>query len=316
MINDPNTMKRAVHTTLSEEHSTQEPSLIQIFSTELLVVGLVRNCGASVRNSINVIKKTLRHFRKVHWLVIESDSTDDTMDVLRSLEVDVSDFRFISLGMLKDQFPLRTARIAYCRNRYLEELANNPSYSAVDYLIVADLDGVNEKLTEEAFLSCWNREGWAGCMANQNGPYYDIYALRHNLWCPNDSLLQADFLAQYLEKDRASAIAVQSKMIRIPKNSAWIEVESAFGGMAIYRRTAIGDAKYQGLDEQGKETCEHISFHRAIRDNGFRLYINPKLINSDYTEHSLRFSMRAQLKRKSIAMLKKILAWNRMRYFT
>lgn len=278
-----------------------------VFHSEILVVGLARNCGESVSSSISVIQRALKRFRKVSWLVIESDSDDSTVDVLRRIECDVDGFGFISLGALKDSFPLRTDRIARCRNKYLEELENNPSYSEVDFLVVSDLDGVSEKFTEDAFLSCWSRTGWGGCTANQNGPYYDIYALRHPAWCPGDALRQSEFLAAYMDNEDAMSIAIRSKMIKIPADSEWIEVESAFGGLAVYKKESVLGARYNGLDDRGREVCEHVDFHRMIRSKGFGVYINPRLINSDYNEHSLRYGLSARIKRRLIVLLKKIL---------
>jgi hypothetical protein len=70
-------------------------------------------------------------------------------------------------------------------------------------------------------------------------------------------------------------------MITIPEDSDWIEVDSAFGGFAIYRRSSLADtAAYEGVE------CEHVTFHDHIRRNGGRIFINPKLINGVESGHS------------------------------
>ena len=48
---------------------------------------------------------------------------------------------FISLGELAQRYPMRTERIAACRNRYLDELQSNPRYVSADYVMVAALEG-------------------------------------------------------------------------------------------------------------------------------------------------------------------------------
>ncbi len=75
-------------------------------------------------------------------------------------------------------------------------------------------------------------------------------------------------------------------MVTVAEDSPWIEVESAFGGLAIYRRDALLEGDYRGLDANGAEVCEHVSLHQAMRSTGARLYINPRLVNTDLTEHT------------------------------
>ena len=77
----------------------------------------------------------------------------------------------------------------------------------------------------------------------------------------------------------------------IPVTSDLIEVESAFGGMGIYRVDKISGCTYRGTagpcscykhGARGPcrpDTCEHVSFHRDMRrKHGARLFICPKLL--------------------------------------
>src|ERR1035437_8914171 len=160
----------------------------------VVVVGVARNCERTIKYDVLRLFESLRNCKTLSWVVVESDSSDRTLDALRTLEVDVPGFRFISLGSLHETIPIRTQRIAYCRNVYLEELKSNLLYSEIDYFVVADLDGVNNLVSAEGFESCWARSGWDVCTANQRGPYYDIWALRHPIWNPNDCFQQLEFL--------------------------------------------------------------------------------------------------------------------------
>ncbi len=154
-------------------------------------------------------------------------------------------------------------------------------------MIIADFDGVNRLITDEAVLSCWERNDWDVCTANQRGPYYDVWALRHRDWSPNDCWLQYVFLFQHnVGKRLALFAAVHSRMITISEDSNWIEVDSAFGGFAIYRRSVLEEALYVGLRDDGGEICEHVTFHSQLRAQHRRIFINPKLINAAYTEHT------------------------------
>lgn len=131
----------------------QSPSKFGFSEQRILVAGLARNCGKSVQNDVLRLLAALKSCRELSWLVIESDSSDNTADALGSLSAKIPGFRSISLGTLREKMPLRTQRIAHCRNAYLEELNSNPLYAEIDYVVVADLDGINRLVTPEGFAS-------------------------------------------------------------------------------------------------------------------------------------------------------------------
>ena len=129
--------------------------------------------------------------------------------------------------------------------------------------------------------------------ANQSGRYYDVWALRHPLWSPNDCWEELEFRRRYIKfPELALAYSIRSRMIKIPKNSKWIEVDSAFGGLAIYKSELFSlDGKYSGLTSEGRKTCEHVEFHKSLTESGKRIFINPRLINARITDHSRRMSL-------------------------
>ena len=53
----------------------------------------------------------------------------------------------------------------------------------------------------------------------------------------------------------------------IPTNSDWIEVDSAFGGLAIYKKKCFDIGHYVGTYSNGKEVCEHVSFNLQLKKN-------------------------------------------------
>ena len=254
---------------------------------QILITGTARGIGSSITQTVEKLATSFSPFQKVSWLIIESDSSDNTIAALQKLRAEVSNFRYISKGLLQETMPLRTERLATCRNAYLKEVRENPIYSDVDYVAIADLDGVNNLLTPEAVMSCWTRTDWDVVTANQAGPYYDIWALRHEAWCPNDCWEQFRFLAGGgVPQDKALFAAVYSKMLRIPKTSNWIPVDSSFGGLGIYRREALQKGSYIGINERNEEICEHTTFHKTLIEDGRKIFINTQLINTDYTDHT------------------------------
>jgi len=256
-----------------------------------LIVGLVRNCGKSINADIRRLQSVFGEFKNVHWLLIESDSSDDSLLKLNELADNIVNFKFISLGDLRHNLPIRTQRIAFCRNKYLEELRANSFYESVDYVAMVDLDGINKALSRDALMSCWEKDGWDVCTANQAGPYYDIWALRHPEWSPNDCYKTRDFLVKLgVSYFIATFRAVYSKMIRISPKNEWIPVSSAFGGFAIYKRRSLDKGFYIGLDNEGFEVCEHVGMHQQMIDRGLKIFINTRMINATYTEHTIYFN--------------------------
>lgn len=253
----------------------------------ILIVGTARDVEGAIAHTVSKLAHSFSAFQNIAWLIIESDSSDNTIAVLQKLSTDVPYFRFISMGALQTTMPRRTERLAACRNVYLKEIRENPAYADLDYVAVADLDGVNNLLTPESVLTCWTRNDWDVCTANQAGPYYDIWALRHQDWSPNDCWEQFRFLERMgTPRDKGLFAAVYSKMLRIPRTLDWIPVQSAFGGLGIYRREALLKGTYTGLNEQGVEICDHPTLHETLIADGRKIFINPQLINTDYTDHT------------------------------
>ena len=260
-----------------------------IAQKKFLVTGLVRDCAKSVKDEVMRIKDALSGAGNISWLLIESDSADSTLSVLSELRNDIPDFDYISLGVLRDKIALRTERIAYCRTVYVKEVRSNPKYADISYVVVADFDGMNSGLTAESIDSCWARDDWDVCTANQKGSYYDLWALRQDEWSPNDCFEQYRFyLSMRQPAFKAYYASVFSRMIRLPTDADWIEVNSAFGGLAIYKKAVMDIAEYNGLTVDGKEVCEHVSFHKMVRQQGYRIFINPKLINNKSSHHTYK----------------------------
>lgn len=273
-------------------------------TSNVLITGLARNCGRTISNSISIIDHCTNIFKSKKWYIVESDSTDNSVESLGSLSSKIPNFDFVALGNLSTSLPLRTERIAYCRNYYIDYIDKNNLH--FDYVLIFDLDGVNDNLNQNALLSCWNRLDWDVCTANQVHGYYDIWALRHPMFSQVDCWKQYNFLKNDLKLDPEFSLnfAVLNKMFPINPNCDWIEVDSAFGGLAIVKGSLINKARYVGLDNLNNEVCEHVSYFTALRALGAKVYINPKLINSYKTPHLSAKS----IKSKIIRFVKKILS--------
>ena len=273
-----------------------------INTATLVIVGCVRNGAKTVRRAVETLALASAGFASVRFLIVESDSTDATVAELERLRNERSGFQFTSLGPLAERIPARTERIAVCRNRCLDELRNDPQYATADYVMVADLDGVNNDLRPEAVATCWASQApWDVVTANQGDAYYDIWALRHSDWCPVDCHDQYARLRGLFGHPRALSIAIHSRMACLSPRAEWIEVDSAFGGLGIYRREALLSGRYSGVQD-GRAVCEHVPLHAELRSKGYRIFINPALINAQRTDHSARIGLSVRLRREIEAL--------------
>ena len=258
-----------------------------------LICSTVRNVGDDIYSEVYHLDGIFSQaFNEHEYCLIESDSSDSTIMQLHKLKKEMANFNFLSLGQLENKIPSRVERIAYCRNKYLDVLSNYlESGKEIDYLVVVDLDSINNKVQLNEFnyaMDVISQDlNVAGVFPNQLGPYYDIYALRHKYWNAFDSSKVQGFYEEVLGQDVFSAhlSSVLIKMITIPKTANNIEVESAFGGMAIYK------AKYASLSRYGSEECEHVSFNKVIRSMNKKLLIVPSFINSGVNNHSIKRSI-------------------------
>jgi len=270
-----------------------------IQTDELVILGICRDVGEPLTENLERLRFAFNDFSKVHMRVVESDSSDSTVEALHQYRANSPDFDFESLGMLESTIPDRWERIAFCRNRAAELLLSDIRLRNCRWVVVADLDGINSEITPRAAISSWSRSDWDVCTANQGAPYYDVFALRHPTWSPNDCWIhEAELIDKGTHPIVAREVAIYSRQKLIPTDAEWVPVDSAFGGLAIYKRDFYLLGKYSGKTGNGARTCEHVPFHEDLKAAGARIYINPALINSYWNEHNYKHSFLNRVKRR------------------
>jgi len=253
-----------------------------------VVVGCARNCEAFLLDVLQNIDRLTKLYFEVAFIFVENDSADDTPKILKAWLSHRPLSHLISLTGLATQETRRTARLAIARNAYMEML-DAACLAHFDHLVVLDFDDVNttpisEKSFAEAMRFLDSCDQNAGVFANQL-PYYDIWALRHDSWCPGDCWSEVENRPAYLPKHRAVERYFQQRQIEIDPNARPVPVRSAFGGLAIYKMKFARSARYVGVLPDGSEVCEHVAFNRDMVLAGGILYIFPKLLNNAPPEH-------------------------------
>ncbi len=250
---------------------TQIRSLLQGKSVAFMCCA--RDCKDHLPHSLNELLKVARLFNRYKFFVFENDSRDGSAELLRDISAALPMERLTARN-LDTTFSSRTARLSYCRN----QLAQAAIKESFDFFVVADLDGVISYIEPDEFLSCFEHDAWDACFPGARDKYYDLWALRHPSIMPFDYNKALNKQPYVVGEDNAQLLnAIPARNLEFHKFHQWLEVDSAFGGVGIYRKEAFKMGRYYGA-EGSEEICEHVPFHRALRRKGARLYINPRFM--------------------------------------
>ena len=238
---------------------------------KLAIVSIARNSMPYLKNTLRLVDELAGLWRDCVYYVYENDSTDETAAVLDDFAIrQWVTVDHDTLGGLDARGfePERTERLAKCRTRCQEWVRRNAADAS--YVMVLDtdphggfsVDGVLNSLgwfCEMMGESFHRRE--PGAMASyslfvrqEGGGFgiagYDAWAARLNWW-----------------EDRRDHNWFHALLP--PAGSPPIPMNSAFGGLCLYRREAFLAGVYDGSD------CEHVPHHKAMQKAGYQLFMNP-----------------------------------------
>jgi len=271
-----------------------------LLDKKLVVAGVGRDCAISLPSILKFLQKLEKIFLEVNYIFVENDSSDTTNEILQTFshKKNATLITLNGLGSIKQ----RCKRLEIARNAYIDQIKNTKRLCEADFLLVLDLDDVNEKFNDidllvHQFEILLAKKEAAAVFANTTPNYYDLWALRHEEICPDDIFMEVAKKVVAEKKfthEMLKTTFIGSKVpVRIdPKSEELIEVESAFGGMGIYKMPYIiaNPLKYIGTqtvnlsespDEYAyinAEVCEHVEFNRGVRMQGGVLLINPKFV--------------------------------------
>jgi hypothetical protein len=262
---------------------------------KVVLVGLVRNCEFSFAKEYSKLLAACTSLEIVDSFFVESDSSDKSVAVLQSMSDENQNLHFVTLGELESAIPHRIERIRFCRNLYVKYIRELNVRSSFEYVIVADMDGINSALSKHAIDSCFANEDWDAQFSNQLFGASDLLALRAKNWLEEDYLIELERsrvhlrnaseavnllgkIRQYIRYDKTRKKIIYDRMRFLGFGKKLIPVNSAFGGIGLYRSWCFLEADY--LDAEIPHECEHVTFHRKLKSFGARMYINPRFINS------------------------------------
>lgn len=259
----------------------------EISELKFIVCGIVRDAESGLRHNIPVIEQFCKMTGGYEVVIFENDSKDKTKDILhRWAERDSCVHAFCEDGMtldnrsveLADTYDVnpfyshkRIGKMVALRNQYMDYVYEHEL--TADYMIIVDLDV--DRIELEGLLSCFNHDDdWDAVTAfgYSFGPklrkrYHDTFALE-------------EFGMMNIPKTERVINELQDKYRNI-KNDTWVRVDSAFGGLAIYRFDAVRGLRYELIDNADKHVpcrCEHTSISFQMKERGYdRVYINPQM---------------------------------------
>ena len=217
--------------------------------------GITRNSASYIETALMRVRELGSLFQKYHIVVYENDSMDNTVSLLKKTRVNyISEQYGYKEYNSRDPNPTSLDRMAHYRNQLKKSL---DKYD-VDYIIILDFDV--QHISWDGFFYSFSHEFDACfarglCVRENQSNYYDYFAHRE-VGCIDDGINQ-ECVKKYGES----------------KNTSLIPVDSAFGGIAIYKKEVYMAGTYEGGQ------CEHVPFHKSLKARGFnQLFINPLLV--------------------------------------
>lgn len=233
-----------------------------MINESVVIAGTARDVEPYIDRVMENILAIGKLFNKFKILIVESDSTDNSVHMLEQFKR----VELHSLGDLSHILPSRTDRLAYCRNYYLDIVETR--YRSYDNLLVLDLDSENTcPIDSENIVSNFKHKNWDMITANQHHEYYDMWALRtYDDWCPGDC---------FKNKKPNEPL----KFVTIPPEGELIKVRSAFGGAGFIKINKIKGTRhvgnvYGGFNSQNNPISEWVPFCEKLNN----VYINPQFI--------------------------------------
>jgi len=233
----------------------------------VLFLGCCKNVSEYIPTLLRHIDNCGNKFNSFKVLLYESNSTDNTRQVLLDNKKNnymylFDDYKFNNTDNI-NKYNIRSLYLERGRNILLNEAKkiNTDNNNIYQYLIILDTDGVNINGTfVDSIETCFYYDNWDVLFCNQKNDYYDLWALRKKKDCEYD-------IWKFFYTD-IPCLKYEPGYL--------LEVDSAFGGIAIYRFSDILKHCYYGY---GYNTCEHVHFNKSIKKKGGKLYINTSFYN-------------------------------------
>lgn len=242
---------------------------------DINVVAIARNACPHLHNTLRCIDALRVRFRRLRLYVFENDSSDETAAVLdeyasRNIMDTVVEHDSLGRPDYRGWEEDRTKFLAEYRNRCLQHVCDYEEWVLAPWTVVLDMDPHGGFLPNGVMNSIgWLEDpgySYAGGMASYSiirttdeegrvwTAHYDAYAARPVSWW----------------RDRRNEIGMSwFQSMLMPIGAYPQPMNSAFGGLCVYRTEALIAGRYSGGD------CEHVNLHRMMAAEGWKMFLNP-----------------------------------------
>jgi hypothetical protein len=243
---------------------------IKATDSTVAIVGLARNLGDLLPETMRRIYETAYRFADFRIIIVENDSTDGTKQQLAAWAQDDPEHVIVQVSdtgrpQLRGFEAARMQAMAEYRNRCHDLVAEH--YPQADYVIVVDMDAWGGWSVQGVL----NGIGWHELLP-QAGGLMSVSLFKHPgilvggevQWCHYD---QFAFRWYGWHKRLESWFSFWLP----PPGVEPLIVNSAFGGLGIYKTAAYLSSRYSSPDGD----CEHVHFHRMMKGKGWSMHLNP-----------------------------------------
>lgn len=234
-----------------------------------LICGCARNVADRLPGLIPYIERLGGEFADYRVYVLENDSRDDTVEILRGWQARNWAVRadcFTSGNPRLSDLSVRRIRyMSQYRNSIMEHLERY--WSHYDYMVMLDLDlwgfyvdGVMDSLGYDNWGAMGSNGRKHSSMSRHTNIYYDIFGHKE---LDEPETREGRFHYTFAQ--------LQDKYRSLKPGDDLVSVASCFNGLAVYRVQDVLGLRYAAIPGY----AEHVAFNDQIIKNGGSVFINP-----------------------------------------
>lgn len=252
---------------------------------KIIILGLVRNLENSLYDNVVSISMISKYCSNISFFLYENDSIDNTVNILKKCKLEIQNFNYLSDTLnlkffnhqtLEPKLDLksieRTLNLAKHRNVCLSYVRDNSD--KFDFVIVMDMDF--EKFSLDGILNSfgWFSENYADTLVGTSLQFKNLFSSEQkNLWNYDCWAYRGSWWEdlQKYSNNYGYDPMLWFGFWQLPIGSKPIQVNSAFGGIGIYKTQHYINVEYEGYD------CEHVCLHKNLKNKypDYKLCINP-----------------------------------------
>lgn len=252
--------------------------------SKIAIVGLCRNNENIIDKNLQQIISTFDNKCLEYKIILfENDSIDNTKQKILNFQKKNTNIELISQNYNRPQFASikdqsRITALAEYRNILNQHIKEN--YSHFDFTIVIDTDfsSINENGIYNSF-GWLSQENSIGAIAGNSFEIRPVFDLETPMLWNYDSWAFRGSWWEDLDNQPRNQFNNYNSMFWfgiwvLPIGSPPVRINSAFGGLCVYRNHFYLTGEYRDYD------CEHVTFNWSIKNNNpdFHLYLNPSQV--------------------------------------